>query len=173
MVKKIIPTFIKRAVHHYKVQRKFGRNGANHIITDSIAFDAMLGIGVYLAKNVDVRNRVAIGDFSYCSPGPVLFNGTKIGKYCSVGYNVQVGCPEHPVSFFSTNPKVYRDAKISKFIKWAKDDCASPVNIGNDVWIGSNAIILQNVKIGDGAIIAAGAVVTKDVPPYEIWGGAS
>lgn len=48
--------------------------------------------------------------------------------------------------------------------------CIFPI-IGNDVWIGANAIILQGVTIGDGAIIAAGAVVTKDVPPYAIVGG--
>lgn len=43
--------------------------------------------------------------------------------------------------------------------------------IGNDVWIGSRSLIMKGVTIGDGAIIAAGSVVTKDVPPYEIWGG--
>src|SRR5690606_29947135 len=45
------------------------------------------------------------------------------------------------------------------------------VKIGNDVWIGEDAIIMGGVKIGDGAIIAARAVVTKDVPPYSIYGG--
>jgi acetyltransferase-like isoleucine patch superfamily enzyme len=43
--------------------------------------------------------------------------------------------------------------------------------IGCDVWIGANAIILKGVEIGDGAVVAAGAVVTKSIPPYEIWGG--
>lgn len=46
-----------------------------------------------------------------------------------------------------------------------------PVKIGNYVWIGTAAIILQGVTIGDGSVIAAGAVVTKNVPPYEVWGG--
>ena len=46
-----------------------------------------------------------------------------------------------------------------------------PIVIGNDVWIGSRSLIMKGVHIGDGAIIAAGSVVTKDVPPYEIWGG--
>ena len=45
------------------------------------------------------------------------------------------------------------------------------VIIGNDVWIGSHALILGGVKIGDGAVIGAGAVVTKDVPPYAVVGG--
>lgn len=46
-----------------------------------------------------------------------------------------------------------------------------PVTIGNHVWIGTGAIVLQGVNIGDGAVVAAGAVVTKDIPPYEVWGG--
>jgi tetrahydrodipicolinate N-succinyltransferase len=46
-----------------------------------------------------------------------------------------------------------------------------PVDVGHDVWIGARAIVLDGVKVGDGAVIAAGAVVTKDVPPYAIVGG--
>ena len=133
--------------------------------------DAKLGSGIFLAKNVDIRCGVRIGDNSYCSPGTVVFNGTSIGKYCSIGYNVQIGCPEHPVDFLSTSPRVYKDTKASEFIDWPMDGCGSPVVIGNDVWIGSNAVILQGVTIGDGAIVAAGAVVTKDVEAFTIVGG--
>ena len=46
-----------------------------------------------------------------------------------------------------------------------------PITIGHHCWIGTGATILQGVAIGDGAVVAAGAVVTKDIPPYEIWGG--
>jgi len=48
---------------------------------------------------------------------------------------------------------------------------ASPVQIGSDVWVGSHSVILSGICIGDGAIIAAGSVVKKDVPPYTIVGG--
>jgi acetyltransferase-like isoleucine patch superfamily enzyme len=48
---------------------------------------------------------------------------------------------------------------------------ATPIRIGRDVWLGANALILEGVEIGDGAIIGAGAVVTKSVPPNEIWAG--
>ncbi|RTL49082.1 MAG: acyltransferase [Sphingobacteriales bacterium] len=47
----------------------------------------------------------------------------------------------------------------------------APIIIGDDVWVGTNAVVLKGVTIGDGAIVAAGAVVTKSIPPYEIWGG--
>ena len=56
-------------------------------------------------------------------------------------------------------------------IAWPDDDYTEPVEIGNDVWIGSNVIVLRGVHVGNGAIIAAGAVVTKDVPEYTIVGG--
>lgn len=46
-----------------------------------------------------------------------------------------------------------------------------PIHVGHHCWIGTGAIVLQGVKIGDGVVVAAGAVVTKDIPPYEIWGG--
>ena len=46
-----------------------------------------------------------------------------------------------------------------------------PIHIGQYCWIGTGAIVLQGVKIGEGSVVAAGAVVTKDIPPYEVWGG--
>lgn len=124
-----------------------------------------------MGRDVEIRNYVEIGDYSYCSPGTILFDNVNIGKYCSIGYNVQIGCPEHPIDFFSTSPRVYRETKASRFIEWPNNDFRFPVNIGNDVWIGSNAIILQGVTVGDGAIIAAGAVVSKDVAPFTVVGG--
>lgn len=51
------------------------------------------------------------------------------------------------------------------------DHIMAPVRIGNDVWIGANAVVTGGIEIGDGAVIAAGAVVTRDVPPYAIVGG--
>lgn len=165
-----IPGIFVRKYHHYKVQQKF-RGGTNRIETDDVAMSVLLGRHIYLAKNVDVRNNVYIGDYSYCNKGTILFDGTQIGRYCSIGYNVQIGCPEHPTFFFSTSPNIYRSSYASRFIEWPSDDYKNPVAIGNDVWIGSNVIILQGVIIGDGAIIAAGAVVNKEVEPYTIVGG--
>ena len=46
-----------------------------------------------------------------------------------------------------------------------------PIHVGHHCWIGTGAIVLQGVTIGDGAVVAAGAVVTKNIPPYEVWGG--
>lgn len=120
-------------------------------------------------RGVDIRNGVEIGDYSYVSPNTVIASGV-IGKFSSIGYNCQIGMFEHPIDYISTSPKVYGAKNVFGFEEtW--DEIKSPPVIGNDVWIGSNSTVLQGVSIGDGAIVAAGAVVTKNVEPYTIVGG--
>jgi acetyltransferase-like isoleucine patch superfamily enzyme len=102
----------------------------------------------------------------------------KIGRYCSVAKHVDIGLPQHPVDWLSIHPRQY----FSDYYNWSRQTGktvstlpflgeAGMTVIGNDVWIGDRVVIMSGVKIGDGAIIAAGAVVTKDVPPYAIVGG--
>ncbi|MBR1807885.1 MAG: CatB-related O-acetyltransferase [Paludibacteraceae bacterium] len=96
-----------------------------------------------------------------------------IGSYCSISYGVTIGPPEHKYNRISTHPFIYD----SKFGLAGEDQnirnekFANTLEIGNDVWIGCNSTILRGIKIGDGAIIGANAVVTKDVPPYAIVAG--
>lgn len=110
------------------------------------------------------------------------FSSTKIGKYCSIAPNVQVAIGTHPSrTFVSTCPIFYStriqrgftfvDKDLFEEFIYADSEKKYSVDIGNDVWIGAGAIILQGVRVGDGAIVAAGAVVTKDVEPYAIVGG--
>lgn len=91
-----------------------------------------------------------------------------IGKYCSIADGVRFVFGEHRLDAVSTFP-----FKALCFGELAHSEAASKGHIvlGNDVWIGVNAIILSGVKVGHGAAIAAGAVVTNDVPPYAIVGG--
>jgi acetyltransferase-like isoleucine patch superfamily enzyme len=89
-----------------------------------------------------------------------------IGKYCQIGADVAIHTTNHPVSYMSTyiNKNLFGgELVILKEIK--------RTIIGNDVWIGHNVIILGNVTIGNGAILAAGAIVTKDVEPFTIVAG--
>lgn len=86
-----------------------------------------------------------------------------IGKYCSISYNVRFIMDEgnHTSNIISSYP-----------FKTNKSKQKNPgIIVGNDVWIGMNAIIMYGVSIGDGATIAAGSVITKDVAPYTIVGG--
>lgn len=114
---------------------------------------------------------VKMGRHSYCGKGCEIFN-CEIGRFCSIGSEVLIGMGMHPTDFVSTSPYFYSNRKgwphwhVSNEFKEHL-----PTVIGNDVWIGSRAMIPGGVTIGDGAIVAAGAVVTKDVEPYSIVGG--
>lgn len=102
---------------------------------------------------------------------------TQIGKFCSIANNCTFGGAEHPLGFVSTSPIFYGGYRkpfgLTKFklgdLKW--NSYRTKTIIENDVWIGNNVIVKAGVKISNGSVIAAGSVVTKDVPPYEIWGG--
>lgn len=98
-----------------------------------------------------------------------------IGRYCSIASEVCTISGRHPTSdWVSTSPVFYSNecqCGMSYASEKLFDESSKKTIIGNDVWIGARAIILSGVKIGDGAIIAAGAVVTKDVEPYTIAGG--
>ncbi|RXR17753.1 CatB-related O-acetyltransferase [Flavobacterium amnicola] len=89
-----------------------------------------------------------------------------IGKYCQIGADVAIHTTNHPVSYMST----YINTNLFKGeLQQLKQ--TNTVIIGNDVWIGHNVIIVGDVSIGNGAILAAGSVVTKDVSPYTIVAG--
>lgn len=117
---------------------------------------------------------VSLGDYSYVGGDCRLMNVT-IGKFVSIGPSVWIGgLPSHPLHLKSTFPGFYQKDSSFYGIEPEYDYPESEfkhVTIGNDVWIGARAMILDGVSIGDGAVIAAGAVVTKDVPPYAIIGG--
>ena len=113
-----------------------------------------------------------IGEHTYVVPGSTIVDSrTRIGKFCSIAKNVSIGTTMHPVHALTTHPFSYtgEDGDLSippeNLIKFQNK---RPVYIGNDVWIGLNAVVMDGVTIGDGAVIGAGAVVTKDIPPYAI-----
>ena len=113
-----------------------------------------------------------IGNYSYVSPN-TLIHSTEIGMYCSIGPNCCIGYGDHPIHFISTSPMFYHASRM--FDKTYADkeyyDHHRKVKIGNDVWIGANAVIRNGVEIGDGAIIGAGSVVLDNVPAYTIFAG--
>lgn len=118
-------------------------------------------------------SNVSLGDFSFVAKNTQI-DTTSIGKFCSIGPDCRIGMAKHPSNtYVSTYPAFYSSGK--QFPKtFADRDYFQEyieTEIGNDVWIGANVIIPGGIKIGDGAIIAAGAVVTKDVPEYTIVGG--
>ena len=106
---------------------------------------------------------------------PINHDRLIIGKFCSIacGAKFIFNCANHTLKSLSTYtfPLFYEEWDLPKSEVAAAWDNKGDIVIGNDVWIGFEAVILAGVKIGDGAIIGARAVVTKDVPPYSIVGG--
>lgn len=114
-----------------------------------------------------------IGEGTYGQPEVVFYDTggkLKIGRYCSIAPKVTILLGgEHHHDWVSNYPfsLCYEKARNLGGYPMTKGD----VNIGNDVWIGYDALILSGVTIGDGAVIAARCLVTKDVEPYSIVGG--
>lgn len=93
-----------------------------------------------------------------------------IGAFSSIAINQTIIPNGHRMDFVSTWNTALKD---KSFYYEGLPPMEHSIEIGNDVWIGANCTFLSNVKIGDGAVIAAGSVVTKDVPPYAVVGGAN
>ncbi|TWE04177.1 acetyltransferase-like isoleucine patch superfamily enzyme [Peribacillus frigoritolerans] len=126
---------------------------------------------IYIDRFCNLHN-VKIEQYSYVGYGTSI-NLCEIGKYCSIGGDVKIGLGKHPLNFVSTSPIFYSNENCLgvKLVNEKEFIDSSKVYIGNDVWVGSNAIIMGGLSIGHGAVIGAGSVVTKDVPPYAVVGG--
>lgn len=128
-------------------------------------------------RNVDLQRFALIynsqmGDYSYVGRNFTCWYA-KIGKFCSISWNVGIGGANHDYNRISQHAFLY--AEQFGMLESGQQPCYNRFNtdceIGNDVWIGCNAVICRGVHIGDGAVIGAGSVVTKDVEPYTIVGG--
>lgn len=126
--------------------------------------------GSYLSS-CEIFSPLQIGYKSYMNGG-ILRKYVEIGRYCSIGRDVKIGLGHHALTDITTSGFF----KISKTFTEGKiilDDISPKrrVLIGNDVWIGDNVMIKSKIRIGDGAVIGAGSMVTKDVEPYTVVAG--
>lgn len=135
-------------------------------------------------KWMQISHSFYMGAFSYGVNG--FFFGCRIGRYCSFGEQVQVGRHPHAMHWVTTSPYFYTpygnvlDMALPDGIEMAPSDfrhktgpgVAKITTIGNDVWIGHGGFIMPGITIGDGAVVGAMAVVTKDVPPYAVVVGS-
>ena len=123
---------------------------------------AKIGKGVIYYPHVwiaPVKN-LTVGDNVDFALGVLVTTsgGVSVGDRVLIGYRAQILSRNHVIP--EAGLPIYGAGHIDK-----------PVNIGNDVWIGANSVILSGVNIGDGAVIAAGSIVTKDIPANAIAGG--
>jgi len=126
-----------------------------------------------ITSQIHRYKKYAIGEYTYGTPDILFDDGRSnliIGKYCSIadGVSIMLG-GNHRVDWVTTFPlgSFFSDIVSTEGHPSSKGD----VIIGNDVWIGQNSFILSGVKIGNGAVIGACSVVTKDVPDYGIVAG--
>jgi acetyltransferase-like isoleucine patch superfamily enzyme len=107
----------------------------------------------------DIHRSLKLGRFVYIAKGAQISDGVSIGNYSMLATSVSVVGADHEYK------------KVGVPIVYSGRPPAVKTYIGSDVWIGHRSIIMAGVTIGDGAIIAAGSVVTKDVPACSIYGG--
>lgn len=166
---------IKRVIKRVLARVKF-RNVRSYFSTDISLKSKFEGLN-YIGRNCCFEGEMQLG--SYISDNSVIFG--KIGRFTSVASGVTVVIGVHPYTypFVATSPlffskseyrtKTFARCQLFKEHRYAEG--RFPVTIGHDCWIGYGASIISGVKIGNGAMVLAGAVVTKDVPPYAIVGG--
>jgi acetyltransferase-like isoleucine patch superfamily enzyme len=124
-----------------------------------------------VAKNIFPIKKITVGKYTYGPLNIISYGNPQekltIGNYCSIAEDVKflLGGEHHPEFLMNYPFKLYLQPGNDMDDRRSK----GPINIKDDVWIGTNVVILSGVTIGQGAIIAAGSVVTKDVPPYAIY----
>ncbi|WNV08353.1 chloramphenicol acetyltransferase [Tardiphaga sp. 709] len=121
-----------------------------------------------------ILNEVTMGDYSYVvNDGQITY--TTIGKFCSIAAMIRINPGNHPMHRATQAHFTYRasayfsgESDDADFFVWRREHHCT---IGHDVWLGHGAVVLPGRNIGTGAVIAAGAIVTKDVAPYTIVAG--
>lgn len=117
--------------------------------------------------NATIGRDVVMGEGSYINSGEIASG--EIGRWCSLGYGVLIGPTEHDLFNVSTSPN-FPDQQAIEAQGLNNRSSLRPI-IEDDVWIGAHATVLRGVRIGQGAVVAAGAVVVRNVDPYTIVGG--
>jgi virginiamycin A acetyltransferase len=142
---------------------------------NAVIKDPQIEVGDYTIYNDFVADPLLFEKNNVLYHYPIHREKLIIGKFCSIacGTKFLFNCANHTLKSLSTYtfPLFYEEWELEKSNITTAWDNKGDIVIGNDVWIGYEAVIMTGVHIGDGAIIAARAVVTKDVPPYPIVGG--
>ena len=148
-----------------------------------ISKDALIKPSVFLCSPVHVSSGSILhagsklDKYSYINWDCILFPNVHMGSFCSLARHVQIGLANHPTNWLSTSSFQYNaanfpnDADHAEVVRSKRNLHHPKTIVGSDVWFGANAMVKAGVRIGHGAVIAAGAVVTSNVAPYSIVGG--
>lgn len=164
-----LKTYLKR-IYSYLYWKIKNKQNKQRVFNYMISPNSNIGKKVMIRDKTEIAN-ISIGDYSYISGPRSFVRNAEIGKFCSIARDVVIGVEGHNYNWLTTSPII--TSTWYEFINENHIDepRKGQVIIKNDVWIGLNAIIFPGITIGDGAVIAAGAIVTKDVEPYSIVGG--
>lgn len=146
------------------------------VYLNAVVKDPQIEIGDYTIYNDFVSDPLLFETNNVLYHYPIHKEKLTIGRFCSIacGTKFLFNCANHSLKSLSTYtfPLFYEEWQLNKADITSAWHNKGDITIGNDVWIGFEAVIMAGVHIGDGAIIAARAVVTKDVAPYTIVGGS-
>lgn len=145
------------------------------VYLNAVVADQSIEVGDYTIYNDFVNDPRLFERNNVLYHYPINNERLRIGKFCSIacGAKFLFNCANHSFRSLSTYtfPLFYDEWELDKADVASAWDNKGDIVIGNDVWIGFEAVIMAGVHIGNGAIIGARAVVTRDVPPYTIVGG--
>lgn len=158
------------------MKKIYPRSGDRQTVyLNAVIKDPSIEVGDYTIYNDFVSDPLLFEKNNVLYHYPINHERLIIGKFCSIacGAKFMFNCANHTFKSLSTYtfPLFYEEWGLDKSDVATAWDNKGNIIVGNDVWIGYGALILAGVTIGDGAVIAARAVVTKDVPPYTIVGG--
>ena len=156
-MKKIIKLLIEFGTFFYNLVIR------PNIHSNKVSIFLKIGNKSKVLENSIIDKNSKVGNYSFISTN-VIITKSKIGNYCSIAPYVKIGLGEHDYHNISTSVKFIQNP----YQNLTQKECT----IGNDVWIGTNVVILRGVTIGDGAVIGANAVVTKNIPPFAIAVGS-
>jgi phosphonate metabolism protein (transferase hexapeptide repeat family) len=147
--------------------------GAPFVHPDCEITDATFGAYVEIGRASRVAHST-IGDYSYCDRMADIANA-EVGKFSNIASCVRIGATDHPMDKASLHHFHYRSADYFDDAEhdtaWFDHRRTRRAIIGHDTWLGHGAQVRPQVSIGHGAVVAGGAIVTRDVPPYMIVAG--
>jgi len=165
-----LPSVLRDWWRRHRLQKRHGFSRIKPFDPYSI-HSSTFGDRCFITAPVSIWN-CSIGDFSRVREFAHV-ESTNVGKFCSIARNAFVGLGPHALdSFASQHPYFYHPHRDLGYPPTKRTGPPHPTTrLGNDVWIGAGARVVAGTVIGDGAVVAAGSVLTKDVPPYAIFGG--
>jgi len=166
-----VPDWLRQALHRarLRLRGKIVRCGPGARIDSYTKFD---GRATLDAATTIFGSRV--GRWTYFGKNTLVIY-SDVGAFCSIAANVVIGGGRHPTDRVTTSPLFYSAAHDNQWGVVAEPmprrEELPRTHVGNDVWIGYSAVVLPGMRVGDGAVVGAGAVVTQDVEPYSIVAG--